>query len=202
MLVAGALLLIAHPSFAAGRANYIEVASWDTGYQAQYTISNDGPGDIPRWAVTFDLPSGSRISSSWDSVISTSGQHLAFNNASWNGNLTPGTSTTFGFVVVGLGRPVACKINGGPCDTFAPLAALDHHAVGSGGEDAAPSIAVAAGADTWREQASLVALARTTRGRYTNRKLRRKLHQSRSMKNRVRQVPIFLCSPSRISAGR
>src|SRR5689334_4718529 len=56
-LLVGATLIIAHPAFAAGaRANYVEIASWDTGYQAQYTISNDGPGTISQWTVAFDLP--------------------------------------------------------------------------------------------------------------------------------------------------
>jgi len=124
-LVAAAILLIGHPALAGGRANYVEIAAWDTGYQAQYTITNDGPGTLASWQVVFDLPSGSSISSSWDSVRSGSPQHLVFNNAAWNGELPPGGSTTFGFVVVGLARPASCRINGGPCDTLAPLAALE-----------------------------------------------------------------------------
>jgi hypothetical protein len=123
LVVAGAILLAADPALALGaRANYVEVASWETGYQAQYTITNDGPGDVTHWRVIFDLPAGSSPSSSWDSVRSGSGQHLIFDNAAWNGALAPGSSTSFGFVVVGLGRPARCTINGGPCDTLAPLA--------------------------------------------------------------------------------
>lgn len=122
LLVVGALLLITHPAFAGDRANYVEVSAWDTGYQAEYKITNDGPGSLTTWTISFDLPSGSSISSSWDSVRSGTGQHLIFDSASWNGTLAPGESTTFGFVVVGTGRPVSCKINGGPCDTFPPLA--------------------------------------------------------------------------------
>lgn len=122
LLVVGVFLLIAHPAFAGNRANYVEVAAWDTGYQAEYTITNDGPGNQTAWVISFDLPPGSSISSSWDSVRAGAGQHLVFNNANWNGSLKPGESTTFGFVVVGLGRPASCKINGGPCDTFPPLA--------------------------------------------------------------------------------
>ena len=58
LLVAGALLAVAHPALAGARANYVEVASWESGYQAQYTITNDGPGDITHWRVIFDLPAG------------------------------------------------------------------------------------------------------------------------------------------------
>jgi hypothetical protein len=123
LIVAGAILLGADPASALGaRANYVEIASWETGYQAQYTITNDGPGNVTHWRVVFDLPGGSSPSSSWDSVRSGSAQHLVFDNAAWNGSLAPGSSTTFGFVVVGLGRPVGCTVNGGPCDTFPPFA--------------------------------------------------------------------------------
>ena len=118
----GVTLIIAHPAFAAGaRADYVEIASWDTGYQAQYTVANDGPGTISKWTVSFDLPTSNTISSSWDSVLTRSGQHLVFNNAAWNGDLPPGASTSFGFVVVGLTRPTNCTINGGPCDTLPAL---------------------------------------------------------------------------------
>jgi hypothetical protein len=130
-LVAAAILLVGHSALAGGRANYVEIAAWDTGYQAQYTITNDGPGDLASWQVVFDLPAGNSISSSWDSVRSGSPQHLVFNNASWNGNLPAGGFTTFGFVVVGLARPAGCLINAGPCDRLPPFAALDldivHH---------------------------------------------------------------------------
>ena len=121
-LLVGATLVIAHPAFAAGpRADYVEIASWDTGYQAQYTVANDGPGTMSKWTVSFDLPTSNTISSSWDSVLTRSGQHLVFNNAAWNGDLPPGASTSFGFVVVGLTRPTNCTINGGPCDTLPAL---------------------------------------------------------------------------------
>ena len=122
LVVAGAILLFAGPAFAFGmRANYVEVAAWDTGYQAQYTIANDGPGSVSQWTVAFDLPASDTISSSWDSVLVRSGQHLVFTSASWNGALAPGQSTSFGFVVVGVTRPANCTINGGPCNTLPAL---------------------------------------------------------------------------------
>jgi len=121
-LLVGATLLIAHPALAAGpRADYVEIASWDTGYQAQYTVANDGPGAFSQWTVAFDLPINNTISSSWDSVLTRSGTHLVFSNAAWNGDMPPGASTSFGFVVVGLARPTNCTINGGPCDTLPAL---------------------------------------------------------------------------------
>lgn len=118
-LLVGATLLITHPALAGGpRADYVEISSWDTGYQAQYTVANDGPGAMPAWTVAFDLPTNVTISSSWDSVLTRTGTHLVFTNAAWNGDVPVGTSTSFGFVVVGLTRPTNCTINGGPCNTL------------------------------------------------------------------------------------
>jgi hypothetical protein len=134
----GASLLITHPAFAAGpRADYVEVAAWDTGYQAQYTVANDGPGTMATWTVAFDLPASDSISSSWDSVLVRSGPHLVFSNAAWNGALTPGTFTTFGFVVVGTTRPANCTINGGPCDTLPAFAGVSRSRVSPGRGDRA-----------------------------------------------------------------
>lgn len=154
MLVAGAILLIAHPALASARANYIEIASWETGYQAEYLITNDGPGDVPIWRVVFDLPAGSTISSSWDSVRSGSGQHLIFDNAHWNGGLPPGAHTSFGFVVVGTGRPVSCSVNGGPCDRLPPFAAA-----------ALPAIDIASTAFDWVASRGSVVFTEPDRGR-------------------------------------
>ncbi len=122
LAVAGAILLFAGPAFAFGmRADYVEVAAWDTGYQAQYTIANDGPGSVSKWSVAFDLPTNATISSNWDSVLVRSGQHLVFTSAAWNSALVPGQATSFGFVVVGTARPANCTINGGPCNTLPAL---------------------------------------------------------------------------------
>jgi hypothetical protein len=122
LLGAAAVLLIAHPAFATVRANYVETAAWETGYQAAYLITNDGPGAVSSWTVEFDLPTIDTVSSSWDSVATRSAQHLVFKNAPWNGTLAVGAATSFGFVVVGTTRPVNCTINGGPCDRLPPVA--------------------------------------------------------------------------------
>jgi long-subunit fatty acid transport protein len=81
LVAAGAILLFAGPAFAFGvRANNVEVAAWDTGYQGQYTVANNGPGSVSQWTVAL-LPTSDMISSSWDSVLVRSGQHLVFTSA-------------------------------------------------------------------------------------------------------------------------
>src|SRR6185312_13770669 len=63
----GAAILIAQPAYAAGvTATFTKTSSWETGFEAKYTITNGGPSTISSWTVAFDLPAGMSISASWD----------------------------------------------------------------------------------------------------------------------------------------
>ncbi|WP_432870983.1 cellulose binding domain-containing protein [Microbispora rosea] len=91
-------------------------SDWGSGYQGRYTITNTGTAVISGWTVEFDLPAGSTVGSYWDALMTRSGDHYTFRNREYNGGLAPGASTTFGWVNGGPGRPVDCRLNGGPCD--------------------------------------------------------------------------------------
>ena len=65
--------------------------------------------------MEFDLPSGSTLGSYWDALVSQSGTHVTATNREYNGTLTSGASTSFGFLVAGSGKPSNCKLNGGAC---------------------------------------------------------------------------------------
>ncbi|MFF1819588.1 cellulose binding domain-containing protein [Kribbella sp. NPDC058245] len=133
LLTVLALLLapfvVAPSATAAGSvtAAYALTGEWDGNFQAAYTITNGTAATISSWRVEFDLATGTDITSSWDSVISRSGNHVVANNASWNAPLAAGQSATFGFIAHGPARPANCRVNGGLCaggagDTSAPTA--------------------------------------------------------------------------------
>ncbi|MFC6022001.1 cellulose binding domain-containing protein [Plantactinospora solaniradicis] len=118
-LLAGLAVLTAPTAYAARArltAAYVEASTWSTGYGGGYTVTNVGDAVAEGWTVEFDLPAGSRVTSSWSSVRSQTGQRYRFTNATWNGSLAPGASADFGFNVSGLGRPTSCLVNGQPCD--------------------------------------------------------------------------------------
>ncbi|MFJ8916685.1 cellulose binding domain-containing protein [Amycolatopsis sp. NPDC102389] len=116
---AGAVLVIAPASAAGGiGAAFSKGSDWGSGWEGKYTISNNSGSSLPAWTVEFDLPSGHSIASLWDGSYSVSGQHVTVKNT-WNGNLSNGGSTSFGFNVKysgGYVAPANCKINGGSCD--------------------------------------------------------------------------------------
>jgi chitinase len=99
-------------------ATFSKAQDWGTGYEGKFTINNGGSTSLATWKVEFDLPTGQALSSTWDGSPSVSGQHVTVNNT-WNGNVAPGATASFGFNVSYSGTwtaPTGCKLNGGACD--------------------------------------------------------------------------------------
>jgi hypothetical protein len=100
------------------KATFVDDDNWGGGYVGEYQITNLGPQAVPGWQLSFSLPAGSALVSSWDGVASVSGDKVSVTNASWDGRLSPGAVADFGFQVdytKGSGRPQHCAVDGGPC---------------------------------------------------------------------------------------
>jgi chitinase len=98
-------------------ATFTKSSDWGTGYEGKFTIGNTSSGTLATWRVEFDLPAGHRIASLWDGAQAVSGQHVTVTNT-WNGNVGPGGTTSFGFNVAYTGAytaPSGCRINGDAC---------------------------------------------------------------------------------------
>jgi hypothetical protein len=76
--------------------------SWSGGSQLQLTVTNSGTTPLTGWTVGFMLADTSEtITSSWNATVSQSGQQVSAVNASYDGSVATGESTTFGVVVTG-----------------------------------------------------------------------------------------------------
>ena len=113
-LVAGVAAVAAGgPALAAGpTATFTKVSDWGSGWEGRYTILNGGSTTMTSWTVAFDLPAGANITTFWDADMTRSGQRFTFRNRSWNGNLPPGASASFGFNGSGAATPSNCTLNG------------------------------------------------------------------------------------------
>ncbi|GIG56717.1 hypothetical protein Lfu02_10890 [Longispora fulva] len=96
-------------------ATFAQTSVWGTGYGATYSLRNPGTATVTGWAVEFDLPAGSAVSSSWSANQTRTGQHYRFTNLGWNGTVKPGGTASFGFNVAGPGVPTGCTVNGRTC---------------------------------------------------------------------------------------
>ncbi len=75
--------------------------SWSGGYQSEVTVTNSGNVPMLGWMVNWTLASGQKVDSLWNGAATYTGQDVMVHNAGWNGSLSPGQSTTFGYVVTG-----------------------------------------------------------------------------------------------------
>ncbi|KUO16681.1 glycoside hydrolase family 18 chitinase [Streptomyces dysideae] len=97
-------------------ATYTKASDWGTGFEGKWTVKNTGTTALTSWTVEWDFPSGTSVTSAWDTDVTSSGTHWTAKNKSWNGTLAPGASVSFGFNGTGSGSPANCKLNGGSCD--------------------------------------------------------------------------------------
>jgi hypothetical protein len=98
-------------------ARFQQVSSWPGGYQARYTITNNGTTVTTGWTVVVTFGGAGSISV-WDADASTGPGHMVtFTAKSYNATIQPGHSVTFGFNATGSPPPppVACGLNGGGC---------------------------------------------------------------------------------------
>ncbi|MFI7388581.1 glycosyl hydrolase family 18 protein [Streptomyces sp. NPDC049813] len=121
LLPAAALVGLATPSHAAAEATavtatYAKTQDWGSGFEGKWTIKNSGTTALSSWAVEWDYPAGTKVTSAWDATVTNSANHWTGKNLSWNGSLAPGASISFGFNGSGSGAPTGCKINGASCD--------------------------------------------------------------------------------------
>lgn len=84
-------------------------SAWPGGYQASVQVTA-GRAAITGWRTTFALPAGGSVATSWSGDLTTSGSTVTARNASWNGALGAGASTSFGFIGAGAAPtgPVTC----------------------------------------------------------------------------------------------
>uniref|UniRef100_UPI0035711272 cellulose binding domain-containing protein n=1 Tax=Microtetraspora niveoalba TaxID=46175 RepID=UPI0035711272 len=78
-------------------AVYTVASSWQGGFQGEVTVTASGSSAIGGWTVAWAFPNGQTVTQLWNGALSQSGANVTVKNASYNGSLSPGGSTTFGF---------------------------------------------------------------------------------------------------------
>ncbi|WP_405145518.1 cellulose binding domain-containing protein [Sphaerisporangium sp. NBC_01403] len=119
-LVAAAAVLVmttGSASAASATATFTKPQDWGSGFEGKYTVTNGTSSALNGWTVAFDLPAGYSVTTSWDAVMTRSGQHYTFSNPSWAPTLAAGASTSFGFngSPGNFGAPLNCTLNGASC---------------------------------------------------------------------------------------
>ncbi|MEU4472625.1 cellulose binding domain-containing protein [Micromonospora sp. NPDC023888] len=104
------------PAGGACAVTYRKTGDWGTGAQFDVTLSNTSAVPVDGWTLTWSLPSGQRITQSWNSTVTQSGSAATAVNASWNAVIPAAGSTSFGFVTDNpLDGATGFALNGSPC---------------------------------------------------------------------------------------
>jgi len=89
---------------------------WYGGEIVTVKVTNTSTAAATRWAVTWTLAAGQSVVSAWNATVTTTGATATAVNASYNGALAPGASTTFGMQLSGVpSTPMpSCANDGAP----------------------------------------------------------------------------------------
>jgi phosphodiesterase/alkaline phosphatase D-like protein len=82
-------------------------SAWTGGYVATVTVRNVSAQALDTWQVSWQWPGDERITSVWNGVAAGDS---TVRNASWNGTVTAGGTTTFGLLVTTGGTPATVPL--------------------------------------------------------------------------------------------
>ena len=74
------------------------ISQWGGAFQGEIAVRNTGTTPGTAWTATFTFANGQLVTQSWNTVLTQSGAAVTARNASYNGGLAAGASTSFGFL--------------------------------------------------------------------------------------------------------
>ncbi|MET0355162.1 MAG: cellulose binding domain-containing protein [Cellvibrio sp.] len=112
--IASALSLFIFAQQASATCTYKITNEWSTGLTGEIIVTNNTSSAVSSWSVNWQYTTNA-VSGAWNTTLSGSNPYTA-TNLSWNGNLQPGQSATFGFQVDKKnGNAETPTINGNLC---------------------------------------------------------------------------------------
>ncbi|MES2674628.1 MAG: cellulose binding domain-containing protein [Pseudomonadota bacterium] len=79
-----------------GNCTYVVSNQWGGGFTGAIRIANKGTSNITNWTVNWTYSGGSKVTSSWNTVLTGSNPYSA-KGLSWNSTIAPGQTVEFGF---------------------------------------------------------------------------------------------------------
>ena len=92
-------------------AVYSVQGQWNGGFVANVSVTA-GTAALNGWRVTLSLPGGASVTSLWNAVRSGTSGTITVTNQSYNGRLTAGQATSFGFQGTGSGSGTTASCTG------------------------------------------------------------------------------------------
>jgi glucose/arabinose dehydrogenase len=80
-------------------ASYSQSSQWPGGFNANVVVTNTGTTTTNSWSVTLNFPNGQTLSAQniWNATLGTTQNPYVANSVSYNRQIAPGATTSFGF---------------------------------------------------------------------------------------------------------
>ncbi|WP_333768937.1 non-reducing end alpha-L-arabinofuranosidase family hydrolase [Streptomyces sp. IBSBF 2435] len=115
---AGISFVVTSAQAASGcQVDYSITNTWPGGFGANVSVTNLG-APVTGWQLSWAFATGQSITQLWSGTYTQSGTQVSVTNASYNGSLATGGSTSFGFNGAYTGSnpvPAGFTLNGTPC---------------------------------------------------------------------------------------
>jgi glucose/arabinose dehydrogenase len=100
------------------RVAYKVDSQWGNGFVATVTVTNTGTAAVNGWTVGWSWAGNQRVTNAWSATVTQSGTAVTARNLSWNAQIAPGASVSFGFQGSYQGTntaPARFTLNGSAC---------------------------------------------------------------------------------------
>jgi len=97
---------------------FLNHGQWPGHFIAQINLTNTGSSPVNGWELSWSFIGNQRITEIWSGALATDGARVTVKNLSYNGQIRPGRSVTFGFIAETSGpnpAPAVFRVNGAPC---------------------------------------------------------------------------------------
>ena len=97
---------------------YSTQSQWTGGFVASVTINNTSSAALSSWTLGFTFPGDQHITTAWNGTATQSGENVTITNASYNGAIPAGGSTSLGFQGTWTNSdatPTSFTLNGTTC---------------------------------------------------------------------------------------
>jgi len=78
-------------------AAYATQSEWSGGMVSGVTVTNTGTSALTAWTVTFTFGGDQKVTNAWGATLTQSIEYVTATNASYDGSVAAGSSTSFGF---------------------------------------------------------------------------------------------------------
>jgi hypothetical protein len=95
-LTTAAVAMTASAATAGCSVTYSVSSQWPSGFTASVSLANLGD-PLTSWTLTWSFGAGQQVTQAWNAAVSQNGAQVTAVNASYNGTLATGASTSFGF---------------------------------------------------------------------------------------------------------